>query len=103
MPRRERLDFKAAIHYVRVRGRDGPGIFFDADLLTRRAPRQHALSLQRFESLIAANCEECATILHGYCLEPNAAILVLQRTGAPLAAFMRRLCGQYSHFRGSGT
>jgi len=30
MPRRERLDFKDAIHDVHVYGRAGPGIFFDA-------------------------------------------------------------------------
>jgi len=101
MPRRERLDFKDAIHDVHVHGRAGPGIFFDAGILTRRAPRQHAPGLQRFESLIAATCAECGTTLHGYCFEPNSAILVLQTTGAPLAAFMRRLCGQYSRYHGT--
>jgi hypothetical protein len=102
MPRRERLDFKGAIHYVRVRGREGPGIFFDANILTRAAPRQHALGLQRFESLVASICDECGTVLHGYSVEPNSGILVLQTMGVPLTDFMRRLCGRYSRYSGSG-
>jgi hypothetical protein len=102
MPRRERLDFKDAIHYVRVRGREGPGIFFDADILTRSAPRQHALGLQRFESLVASICAECGTVLHGYSVEPNFGILVLQAMGMSLADVMQRLCGRYSRYSGSG-
>ena len=44
MPRHERLDFKNAIHYVRVRGADGSQIFFDASSLRSfpYAARQHA-------------------------------------------------------------
>jgi len=103
MPRRERLDFQDANHYVRVRGREGPGLFFDADILTRGAQRKDALYLEYFESLVAMTCDECGTTLHGYCFEPNSAILVLQTKGAPLVAFVRRLCGPYSRYRGTGT
>jgi putative transposase len=104
MPRRQRIDFRDAIQYVQVRGREGPPIFFDADILMRfrDAPRQKAPDLQRFESLIASICEECGTILHGYSLEPNSAKLVLQTTGTLLAEIMRRLCGRYSRYCSSG-
>jgi hypothetical protein len=104
MPRNERLDFQGAIHYVRVRGRDGSEIFFDAQTLRRfpQAPRQYAPHVHRFEHLLAAACTECGTALHGYCLEPNSGILVLQRAGVPLQAFMQRLCSLYSRYLRAG-
>jgi hypothetical protein len=104
MPRHERLDFKDAIHYATVRGRDGSAIFFDAQILRRfpHAPRQYAPYVVRFERLLADACAECGAILHGYCLEPNSGILVVQRGGAPLQAFMRRLCGRYARYLRAG-
>jgi REP-associated tyrosine transposase len=100
MPRHERLDFKDAIHYARVRGRDGSAIFFDADILRRfpEAPRQCAAHVQKFELLLADACTVYGAVLHAYCVEPNSGILVLQRAGAPLHALMRRLCGRYSRY-----
>jgi putative transposase len=104
MPRLERLEFKDAIHYVRVRGRTGADIFFDPHTFRRfpKAPRQYAPHVQRFELLLAAACEECGTILHGYCLEPNSGILVLQTTGISLQAFMQRLSNRYSRYLRAG-
>jgi len=104
MPRYERLDFKDAIHYTSVRGREGSEIFFDAQTLRRfpQAPRQYAPHVVRFELLLAEACMECGAILHGYCLEPNSGILVLQRADAELQAFMRRLCGRYSRYLRAG-
>jgi hypothetical protein len=102
MPRHERLDFKDAIHYVRVRGRDGSAIFFDADTLRHfpEGARHYAPHVQRFEFLLADACAVCGAVLHAYCVEPNSGILVLQRSGAPLHALMQRLCGRYSrHLR----
>jgi hypothetical protein len=104
MPRHERLDFKDAIHYVRLRGRNGSQIFFDAQTFRRfpYATRQNAPHVLRFELLLAAACIECGTLLHGYCLEPNSGILVLQRDGAPLQALMHRLCARYSLYLRAG-
>jgi putative transposase len=104
MPRHERLDFKDAIHYVRVRGRNELQIFFDAHTFRRfpHVPRQYAPYVLRFEVFLAAACTECGTILHGYCLEPNSGILVLQTAGASLQAFMQRLCGRYSRYLRAG-
>lgn len=105
MPRHERLDFKDAIHYATVRGRDGSEIFFNAHTFRRfpQAPRQYAPHVVRFERLLVDACTECGAILHGYCLEPNLAVLVLQAAGSPLHALMRRLCGRYSRYlRASG-
>jgi hypothetical protein len=104
MPRHERLDFKDAIHYVRLRGRNGSQIFFDAQTFRRfpYATRQNAPHVLRFELLLAAACMECGTLLHGYCLEPNSGILVLQRDGAPLQALMYRLCARYSLYLRAG-
>jgi hypothetical protein len=104
MPRHERLDFKDAIHYATVRGRAGSEIFFNA-LTFRRFPqaaRQYAPHVVRFERLLADACAECGAILHGYCLEPNSGILVVQRSGAPLQAFMLRLCGRYARYLSAG-
>jgi hypothetical protein len=104
MPRLERLEFKDAIHYARVRGRTGADIFFDPHTLRRfpQAPRQYAPHVQRFEVLLAAACTECGTILLGYCLEPNSGILVLQTAGASLQAFMQRLSYRYSRYLRAG-
>jgi hypothetical protein len=98
MPRQERLDFKNAIHYVRVRGRDGLKLFFDARDLGRFpfATRHDAPNVHKFELILADVCAECGALLHGYCVEPNSAILVLRTAGAPLQALMRRLGGRYS-------
>jgi hypothetical protein len=100
MPRYERLDFQGAIHLVHVRGRNGSEIFFDAHTLREfpYALRQNAPHAARFEHLLADACTECSAILHGYCLEPNSGVLVLQAAGAPLKAVMRRLCGGYSRY-----
>ncbi len=101
MPRHERLNFRDAIHYAQVRGRNGSDIFFDPHTLRRfpQAPRQYAPHALRFELLLAEACTECGTILHGYCLEPNSGILVLQTAGASLQALMQRLLNRYSRYR----
>jgi putative transposase len=100
MPRHERLDFKNAIHYVRVRGADGSQIFFDASSLRSfpYAARQYAPHVLRFEHLLATACTECGAVLHGYCLAPNSGILVLRTAGAALQAVMQRLCGRYARY-----
>jgi putative transposase len=101
MPRLHRLDFKDAIHYVRIRGNEGSQIFFDADDLERspKAPRRNTpANLRKFENLIDATSDEYGVRLHAYCIEPNACLLVLQRRGAPLDSFMGRLCGRYSRY-----
>lgn len=105
MPRRQRLDFKDAIHCVRLRGRQGACIFFDPAILAHsvQVPRQHAPGVLRFEALLNVCCEECAATLYAYCIQPNTATLVLQTSGAPLAAFMRRLSGQYSRGRSAAS
>src|SRR5258708_34800281 len=41
---------------------------------------------------------DCGTILHGYCLEPNSGILVLQTAGMSLQSVMQRLCSRYSRY-----
>src|SRR5277367_1977365 len=100
MPRHERIDFKNAIHYVRVRGADGSQIFFDANSLRSfpYAARQYAPHVLRFEHLLATVCAECGALLQGYCLEPNSGILVLRTAGAALQAVMQRLCGRYARY-----
>jgi REP-associated tyrosine transposase len=100
MPRQSRLEFKGAIHFVRVRGGRGLSIFFDPGILKPGGPPPHrsAPDLHRFERLMTAARQGCQVVLHGYSVEPNSATLVLQTAGAPLEAFMRRLCGQYSRY-----
>jgi REP element-mobilizing transposase RayT len=100
MPRHERLDFKGALHYVRVVGRDALEIFFDHSTLTRfpKAPRHSAPHLRKFELLLAAACEERGATLHAYCLEPNSGVFILSTEGAPLDSLMQRLCGGYSRY-----
>ncbi len=100
MPRHERLDFKGALHYVRVVGRDALEIFFDRSILSRfpKAPRHNAPQLRKFELLLAATCDERGATLHAYCLEPNSAVLILSTEGAPLDSLMQRLCGGYSRY-----
>ena len=100
MPRRSRLDFPGAIHYVQLCGRDGMQIFSESNTIVSDPaihPVRHS-KLEHFMSLVADVCEECNATLHGYGMEPNSGILILQRTGAPLQAIMRRLCGQYAKY-----
>ena len=100
MPRLERVDFKDAIHYVAVRGAKGMQIFFDAGILERfpQTPRQVAPHVLTFEHYLAATRDECGTLLHAYCVEPNRGILVLTTAGAPLQAFMQRLSSRYARY-----
>jgi putative transposase len=100
MPRRKRLDFKGAIHYMVVRGAAGAEIFFNAHELQGlpRAPRQYAPHLSKFERLLAETRDECGALLNAYCIEPNTSILVLKVAGTPLRVFMQRLCGAYAHY-----
>ena len=104
MPRYERLDFKDAIHYASVHGRAGADIFFDPYRVRQfpQARREGVPGVLRFESLLAETCQECGTLLHAYCMEPNSAILVLRIMGLPLQAFMQQLCGRYSKYRRTG-
>ena len=104
MPRLVRLEFKNAIHYVHVRGRNGSEIFFDVHRFRQfpQAPRQYAPHVQTFELLLAAACTDCGAFLHGYCLEPNSGVLVLQTAGASLQAFMQRLSNRYSRYLRAG-
>jgi putative transposase len=102
MPRRKRLEFREAIHFVVVRGAAGAEIFFRARDLQRfpRAPRPNAPHVSKFEHLLAETRDECGALLHAYCTEPNTSILVLQALGAPLHVFMQRLCGAFArHLR----
>src|SRR5271155_4664670 len=104
MPRHERLEFKDAIHNVRVRGADGLQIFFDASSLRRfpYAARQYAPHVVKFEHLLTAVCAECGAVLHGYCLEPNSGILILRTAGAALQTVMRRLSARYAGYLRTG-
>jgi hypothetical protein len=104
MPRHKRLDFRGALHYVRVDGRQGAEIFFDSTILRSfpKAPRYYAPHLRTFELLLAATCEERAATLHAYCLEPNSGVFIMNTAGAPLHSFMQRLCGGYSRYLRAG-
>lgn len=104
MPRLARLEFKNAIHYVHVRGRNGPETFFDVHRFRQfpQAAREGAPRALKLEFLIAATCDECGTLLHAYCVEPNSGALVLRTKGLPLQAFMQRLCGRYSRYLRGG-
>ena len=100
MPRRKRLDFKDANHYVVVRGATGADIFFNARDLPRfaRAPQQSAPRVCKFGYLLAETREECGALLHAYCIEPNTSMLVVTTAGAPLRVFMQRLCGAFARY-----
>jgi len=101
MSRLQRLEFQGAIHLMRIRGRSGDGIFFDAAVLTGGLPVAAAewpAGLRYFERLAWGIFGESGVRVHGYSLEPDTCLLVLQTLGAPLHAVMRRLCGEYSRY-----
>lgn len=100
MPRRNRLDFRDAIHYVCLRGRNGSEIFFRSQIFMHapRAPRQCAPHAIKLEAMLADICAQCGTLLYGYCVEPNSGIFVLRTGDVPMHAFMQRLCGGYSRY-----
>jgi hypothetical protein len=99
MPRPRRLDFKGAIHLVRIAGRGDLKIYFDLDELAALAEPVRAVARVRaFEKIITVACQECGAVLYAYCIESNACALVMGVRGSPLEAFMRRVCGQYSRY-----
>jgi putative transposase len=100
LSRPPRLDFHGAIHLVRMRGKEGFNIYFDASVLERASierPRAEPC-LSRFFGLLDLCCLECGEQLFGYCIEPNDASWVMRTLGAPLETFMQRLGGRYSRY-----
>lgn len=100
MSRQRRLDFQGATHLVRVRGRPGDGIFFNAHILgpTPVVAPGAISDLLYFENMTRDVFEECGGRVHAYGFEPDRASWVLQIMGAPLEAIMRRVCREYSHY-----
>jgi hypothetical protein len=100
MSRSRRLDYRGAIHSVRVRGREGLDIFFEAAALAR-PPKEcwaDAPRVGEFLRLLVVPLAPCAVRLYGYSVEPNAASVLLQTLGAPLDRFMQRVCGPFSRY-----
>jgi hypothetical protein len=100
MPRPRRLDFKGAIHLVRIAGRKELKIFFDLDDRAKvmQQPSRAAVGVRRLQKIITAVCEECGAVLYAYCIESNACTLLVEIGGSPLVALMSRVCGQYSRY-----
>lgn len=100
MSRPLRLDFPGAIHLVHVWGKEGLNIYFDPSVLNSAAPERWSRvpHLLRFLKLLDECCSECGAQLFGYCIEPNAASLVMRTLGVPLEACMQRLGGRYSRY-----
>jgi hypothetical protein len=99
MPRPRRLDFRGAIHLVRISGRRDLKIYFDLDELAALAEPVRAVARVRaFEKIITVACQECGAALYAYCIESNACALVVVVRGSPLEALMQRVCGQYSRY-----
>ena len=100
MSRPRRLDFHGAIHLVHVRGKAGFNIYFAPDVLTRSSNElwRSVPHLLRYFALLEECCSECGAQLFGYCVEPNAASLVLRAVGSPLDALMQRLSGRHSRY-----
>jgi hypothetical protein len=100
MPRPKRMDFMGAIHRVSMHGQEGSRIFFEPSILARPSElaRRSAVDVQQLERTLNETCAEYDVAVHAYSVAPNAAVLVLQSSGAPLEAFMHRLCGQYARY-----
>ncbi|HEY3784279.1 MAG TPA: hypothetical protein VGL55_03260 [Steroidobacteraceae bacterium] len=101
MSRLQRLEFQGAIHLIRIRGRAGESLFFDAAILRAALDARICgwpLELQHFQRLAWGIFRESCARLHGYVIEPDSGLFVLQTFGAPLRAIMRRVCGEYSRF-----
>ena len=96
MPRLHRLDFRNALHTVRIQGREGTCIFFDSSAVNNS--RNSTPHVRQFEQWLGDSCTDCSCLLHAYNVEPNRAAWVLQTTGVPLAAVMLRLGAQYSRY-----
>ena len=99
MPRPRRLDFKGAIHLVRMAGREGLKIYFDVNKLAALVEPVRAVAQVRvFEKIITVACEECGAVLHAYCIESNTCSLLVEVCGLPLQALMQRVRAQYSRY-----
>jgi len=99
LSRPHRLDFPGAIHIVHVWGKAGFNIYFDPSVLNRAADRWTCVPhLLRFLKLLNECCSESGAQLFGYCMEPNAASMVMRTLGVPLEACMQRLGGRYSRY-----
>ena len=95
-----RLDFHGAIHIVRVWGNEGFNIYFEPSVLNRAAAERWTSvpHLLRYLKLLDECCSESGAQLFGYCMEPNAASLVMRTLAVPLEACMQRLGGRYSRY-----
>ena len=100
MSRPRRLDFHGAIHLVHVWGEKGFNIYFDASVLSRPAAERWngVPRLLRFLKLLDECCSEYGAQLFGYCIEPNAASMLMRTTSVPLTTCIQRLSGSYSRY-----
>jgi hypothetical protein len=100
LSRPHRLDFHGAVHIVHMWGREGFNIYFDPSVLHRAVGERWSSvpHLLRFLKLLDECCSEYGAQLFGYCMEPNAASVVMRTLSLPLEACMQRLGGRYSRY-----
>jgi hypothetical protein len=98
MARPKRWDFEGAIYLVSLRGYSGGHVFYDPQMVERFLdnPRNHAPDAECFESLLWDMCEQYDARIHAYVMEPNSALIVIQRQGAPLSWIVHDLLARYS-------
>ncbi len=100
MSRAKRMEFPGAINLVQISGSAGGQVFFDRAALKGfpRNVRLRARHEQHFESLLWESCEQYRAVVHGYEVEPNDAMLVIETLGAPLSWIMHDLLGRYASY-----
>ena len=98
MTRPKRCDFQGAIHLLTISGYPDGHVFYEPRIfeLFPENPRAHAPNIELFESLLWQSCEQYDGSVHAYAMEPNAAKLVIQTSGAPLSWLTHDLLSRYS-------
>lgn len=98
MSRPRRCEFQGAIYLATLAGYPGGHVFYDPQIFKQHPenPRGHAPDAEHFESLLWEMCQQYDARVHGYIMEPNTALVVLQTRGAPLGWIAHDLLVRFS-------
>lgn len=98
MAQPKRCELRCAIHLVTAAGYSGGHVFYDPQLFKRfpENPRRHAPDAEYLERLLWDTCEQYDARVHGYIIEPNVVLAVIQTLRAPLRWIMHDVLARYA-------
>lgn len=100
MARPRRSDFQGAIHLITLRGYPGRHVFYDPEIFEQfpENPCGHAPDAVFFQTLLLDTCEQYGAVIHAYVMDPNAALIVIQRHAAPMTWVAHDVLARFSKY-----